>query len=86
MAEGVHEAALVGDAVTRDPSLCTAGATGRRQRGRAVRNPAPTRGEGAAAGPDLQEVLDIIHWKVELYAQRLSAGTADQLWRAGPEC
>jgi len=35
---------------------------------------------------DLQEALDIIHWKVELYAERLSAGTADQLWRDGPEC
>jgi DNA-binding transcriptional MerR regulator len=35
---------------------------------------------------DLQGALDIIHWKVELYAQRLGAGTADQLWRDGPEC
>lgn len=35
---------------------------------------------------DLQETLEIIHTKVELYAHRLSAGTADQLWRDGPEC
>jgi DNA-binding transcriptional MerR regulator len=35
---------------------------------------------------DLQEALDIIHRKAELYAQRLSAGTADELWRHGPEC
>ncbi len=35
---------------------------------------------------DLQEALDIIHGKVELYARRLRAGTADELWRDGPEC
>ncbi|MBS2538964.1 MerR family transcriptional regulator [Catenulispora sp. NF23] len=35
---------------------------------------------------DLQEALDVIHGKVELYARRLAAGTADQLWRNGPEC
>jgi DNA-binding transcriptional MerR regulator len=35
---------------------------------------------------DLQEALDIIHRKVEIYAQNLTAGTADQLWRNGPEC
>jgi len=35
---------------------------------------------------DLHEALDIIHTKVELYAQHLSAGTADQLWTSGPEC
>jgi DNA-binding transcriptional MerR regulator len=35
---------------------------------------------------DLQEALGIIHGKVEIYAQRLSAGTADELWRNGPEC
>ena len=35
---------------------------------------------------DLQEALDVIHRKVESYARRLDAGTADQLWRAGPEC
>lgn len=35
---------------------------------------------------DLQEALGVIHFKVELYAKRLAAGTADQLWRNGPEC
>src|ERR1700760_4893169 len=35
---------------------------------------------------DLQEALDIIHHKVELYAERLRAGTAGELWRHGPEC
>jgi DNA-binding transcriptional MerR regulator len=35
---------------------------------------------------DLQEALDIIHRKVELYSRHLAAGTADQLWRNGPEC
>lgn len=35
---------------------------------------------------DLQEALGVIHEKVELYARRLAAGTADQLWRNGPEC
>ena len=35
---------------------------------------------------DLQEALDIIHHKVELYAQRLRADTAADLWRHGPEC
>lgn len=35
---------------------------------------------------DLQEALAIIHRKAELYAHRLSAGTADELWRHGPEC
>jgi DNA-binding transcriptional MerR regulator len=35
---------------------------------------------------DLQEALAIIHRKVEIYAQHFSAGTADQLWRDGPEC
>lgn len=35
---------------------------------------------------DLQEALDVIHHKVELYARRLDAGTADALWRNGPEC
>jgi DNA-binding transcriptional MerR regulator len=34
---------------------------------------------------DLQEALDIIHIKVERYAQRLAAGTADRLWCDGPE-
>ncbi len=35
---------------------------------------------------DLQEALGVIHHKVELYTRRLEAGTADQLWRNGPEC
>lgn len=35
---------------------------------------------------DLQEALDIISAKVELYAQHLEAGTADELWRTGPSC
>ena len=35
---------------------------------------------------DLQDALDIIHHKVELYAGRLRAGTASELWRHGPEC
>jgi len=35
---------------------------------------------------DLQEALDIIHMKVGIYARHLPAGTADLLWRDGPEC
>ena len=35
---------------------------------------------------DRQEALGIIHHKVDLYAQRLRAGTAGELWRHGPEC
>ncbi|WP_216893266.1 MerR family transcriptional regulator [Nocardia alni] len=35
---------------------------------------------------DLQESLDVIRAKVALYADRMAAGTADSLWRAGPEC
>jgi DNA-binding transcriptional MerR regulator len=35
---------------------------------------------------DLQEALGIIHAKVEIYARHLAAGTADDLWRNGPEC
>jgi DNA-binding transcriptional MerR regulator len=35
---------------------------------------------------DLQDALNIIHWKVEIYARHLTDGTADQLWRNGPEC
>lgn len=35
---------------------------------------------------DLHEALDVIHTKVEIYAQHLDAGTADGLWRDGPEC
>ncbi|BBA95538.1 putative MerR family transcriptional regulator [Actinacidiphila reveromycinica] len=35
---------------------------------------------------DLQAALGVIHHKVELYARHLAAGTADTLWRDGPEC
>ncbi len=35
---------------------------------------------------DLQDALDIIHRKVEIYARHLTDGTADRLWRNGPEC
>lgn len=35
---------------------------------------------------DLQEALATIHGKVEIYTRHLAAGTADQLWRNGPEC
>lgn len=35
---------------------------------------------------DLQEALGVIHQKVEIYLQHLADGTADQLWRNGPEC
>jgi DNA-binding transcriptional MerR regulator len=35
---------------------------------------------------DLQQALDTIHHKVEIYSQHLAAGTANQLWRNGPEC
>ncbi|KAA9156370.1 MerR family transcriptional regulator [Amycolatopsis acidicola] len=35
---------------------------------------------------ELQDALEVIHGKVELYARRLDAGTADNLWRDGPEC
>jgi DNA-binding transcriptional MerR regulator len=35
---------------------------------------------------DLQEALGIIHRKVEIYARHLTAGTAGQLWRNGPQC
>ncbi|GAA4929738.1 DNA-binding transcriptional MerR regulator [Actinomycetospora succinea] len=35
---------------------------------------------------DLQEALAVIHTKVEIYEEALSAGTADQLWRDGPTC
>lgn len=35
---------------------------------------------------DLQDALHTIHRKVEVYAEHLGAGTADQLWRNGPEC
>ena len=35
---------------------------------------------------DLQEALDVIKAKVTLYADHLAAGSADQLWRDGPDC
>jgi len=35
---------------------------------------------------DLQAALAVIHRKVEIYAEHFRAGTADQLWRDGPEC
>jgi len=35
---------------------------------------------------DLQDALSVIHHKVELYERRLEEGTADSLWRNGPEC
>jgi DNA-binding transcriptional MerR regulator len=35
---------------------------------------------------DLQEALDVIQAKVALYADRLASGSADSLWRDGPEC
>lgn len=35
---------------------------------------------------DLQDALAVIHHKVDLYQRRLSEGTADGLWRNGPEC
>ena len=35
---------------------------------------------------DLQEALATIQHKVEIYTEHLEAGTADELWRHGPEC
>ncbi|MET0493783.1 MAG: MerR family transcriptional regulator [Actinoplanes sp.] len=35
---------------------------------------------------DLQEALATIQHKVEIYTEHLKAGTADDLWRHGPEC
>lgn len=35
---------------------------------------------------DLQAALAVIHQKVEIYLSHLGAGTADQLWRNGPDC
>ncbi|AOS64021.1 MerR family transcriptional regulator [Actinoalloteichus hymeniacidonis] len=35
---------------------------------------------------ELQESLDLIRFKVGLYEQHLAAGSADGLWRNGPEC
>jgi hypothetical protein len=38
------------------------------------------------ATPPDGEALGVIHAKVEIYARHLAVGTADQLWRDGPEC
>jgi DNA-binding transcriptional MerR regulator len=35
---------------------------------------------------ELHEALEVIDDKVALYENRLAAGTADDLWRNGPEC
>jgi DNA-binding transcriptional MerR regulator len=35
---------------------------------------------------DLQSALAVIDHKVDYYAARMAAGTADNLWRNGPEC
>lgn len=35
---------------------------------------------------ELQEALDVIRWKVALYQEHLTAGSADTLWRNGPAC
>jgi DNA-binding transcriptional MerR regulator len=35
---------------------------------------------------ELNEALDVIHRKVEIYARHLDDGTAQQLWSNGPEC
>jgi DNA-binding transcriptional MerR regulator len=35
---------------------------------------------------ELQDALGVIERKVALYTDRLAAGTADSLWRNGPEC
>ena len=35
---------------------------------------------------ELQDALATIEFKVALYAERLAEGTADELWRNGPEC
>lgn len=35
---------------------------------------------------ELQRSLDVIDAKVGLYADHLQAGSADALWREGPEC
>ena len=35
---------------------------------------------------ELAEALDTITFKIDLYRDRLAAGTADDLWRNGPEC
>lgn len=35
---------------------------------------------------ELQEALDVIKFKVNLYEEHLAAGSADGLWRDGPSC
>jgi DNA-binding transcriptional MerR regulator len=35
---------------------------------------------------ELQDALAVIHGKVDIYSRHLAAGTADALWRKGPEC
>ena len=35
---------------------------------------------------DLQDALFTIETKIAFYADRLAEGTADELWRNGPEC
>jgi DNA-binding transcriptional MerR regulator len=35
---------------------------------------------------ELQQALDIIVDKTAFYAERMADGTADELWRNGPEC
>ncbi|MBB4934827.1 DNA-binding transcriptional MerR regulator [Lipingzhangella halophila] len=35
---------------------------------------------------ELQDALGVIEAKVALYARRLAADSADELWRNGPEC
>lgn len=35
---------------------------------------------------ELQQSLDVIDFKVGLYEDHLDAGSADTLWRDGPEC
>jgi DNA-binding transcriptional MerR regulator len=35
---------------------------------------------------ELQDALGVIEHKIALYTDRMVAGTADSLWRNGPEC
>lgn len=35
---------------------------------------------------DLNEALQTIQFKIEMYARAMDDGTADRLWVAGPEC
>ncbi len=35
---------------------------------------------------ELQEALEVIEHKVSFYEQRMAEGSADELWRNGPEC